>query len=504
MQTQEIELKILVPYDKNQKKHPKSQIDKIVKSIKEFGFTQPLVVDSSNIVIIGHGRLAAAKRLRMQTVPCIVRDDLSEAQVKALRIADNKLNESEWDDEALKFEFAQLLDLEYDVEMTGFDLAEIEAYNFEEDEQAEVQDDDFEVPEEIETDIKPGDLIQIGEHKLLCGDSTDPKDVIKLMKDERADLAHNDPPYGMKKENEGVLNDNLNTEKLLAFNKKWIPLQFKYLKQNGSWYCWGIDQPLMDIYYVILRPQVLKEKISFRNLITWNKGAGMGQLSETHRCFATADEKCLFIMMGKQDLVQNKDQFPEEWRPLLTYFQEQRKIMGWSTKDVVEITGKTSASHYFTESQFMIPTAEHYKKIQAAAGKKAFTKPFAELEKGANKFIDEFRKSRAYFDNVHDNMNNVWNFKRTSQQEREHTGGHATPKPLELCGRAIKSSCPPGGLVLDFFLGSGSTMVAAHQLERKCYGIELDPKYCQVIVDRMRAFHPGIKVKKNGRVWKEA
>ena len=101
-----------------------------------------------------------------------------------------------------------------------------------------------------------------------------------------------------------------------------------------------------------------------------------------------------------------------------------------------------------------------------------------------------------FFNNVHDNFNNVWKFDRHLRQGDE--GGHATPKPIPLCERAIKSSCPDGGLVLDFFLGSGSTMVASHQLNRKCYGMELDPKYCQVIIDRMLKLDPSLTIKRNG------
>ena len=112
-----------------------------------------------------------------------------------------------------------------------------------------------------------------------------------------------DPPYGMKKENEGVLNDNLNFDDLLKFNKLWIPLTFKHLKKNGSWYCWGNEEPLMDIYSEILKPmKKLKgeSKLTFRNLITWDKKTGQGQLSSEFRMYPRASEKCIFIMMGRQ------------------------------------------------------------------------------------------------------------------------------------------------------------------------------------------------------------
>lgn len=128
----------------------------------------------------------------------------------------------------------------------------------------------------------------------------------------------------------------------------------------------------------------------------------------------------------------------------------------------------------------------------------AFGKEYEEIKKEYEEIKKEYYSTRAYFDNTHDNMNNVWHFDRTSQKERENTGGHATPKPIVLCERAIKSSCPNEGLVLDFFLGSGSTMVASHQLKRKCYGMELDPKYCDVIVRRMLSYDNTLTIKRNG------
>jgi hypothetical protein len=166
---------------------------------------------------------------------------------------------------------------------------------------AKAQEDSFVVPEGgIETDIVIGDIITIGTHRLMCGDSTDAVQVERLMAGEKADMAHNDPPYGMGKESEGVINDNLNYSALLDFNRSWILLQFQQLKENGSWYCWGTDEPLMDIYSCILKPLIATQQATFRNLITWDKAHGQGQTTEQMRSFATADEKCLFIMCGVQ------------------------------------------------------------------------------------------------------------------------------------------------------------------------------------------------------------
>lgn len=462
---------------------------KLVQSIKDFPEMleiRPIVVNNDMMVLGGNMRLKAIQEIGLKEIPIIKAENLTEEQQREFLIKDNVgFGEWDWDALANDWDAEELKD--WGMDLPGDFNPEV----------LEAEEDDFEVPADgIETDIVIGDLIEIGNHRIMCGDSTDDNHVAKLMNGEKADVAHNDPPYGMKKESDGVLNDNLNFDDLLQFNHDWIPLQFSYIKDNGSWYCWGIDEPLMDIYYDILRPYQKEQKLTFRNLITWDKGTGQGQNSTNTRMFAIADEKCLFVMFGKQNLVQNKDQFPEEWRPLLNYFNEERHKMNWSVQDCVKITGKTSASHYFTESQFALPTKEHYIKLQQASDGKAFCRDFDKISKQGNSILDEFYKSRAYFDNVHDNMNNVWHFARHQKDGSE--GGHATPKPIPLCERAIKSSCPDGGLVLDFFLGSGSTMVASHQLKRKCYGMELDPKYCQVIIDRMRKLDPTIKIKKNG------
>jgi len=317
------------------------------------------------------------------------------------------------------------------------------------------------------------------------------------MNGEKADMAHNDPPYGMKKEKDGVLNDNLNYDDLLDFNREWIALQFMHLKENGSWYCWGIDEPLMDIYSEILKPYIKEEKATFRNLLTWDKGHGQSQNSELTRSFATADEKCLFIMLGVQGFNNNANNYFEGFETIRLWLDGQRKDSGLTTDECNKICGKKNMTQRaFTRGGFRLILEDDYLKLREATGNKYFLREYDEIKKEYDKIKQEYNSSRAYFNNTHDNMNNVWHFDRHIRQGDE--GGHATPKPIPLCERAIKSSCPDNGLVLDFFLGSGSTMVAAHQLKRKCYGMELDPRYVQVIVDRMRKLDPNLVIKKNG------
>lgn len=464
---------------------------KLVNSIKEFPEMlkiRPIVVNEDMIVLGGNMRLKACKEAGLKELFIIKASELTEEQQREFIIKDNSgFGEWDWDMIANEWDTEQLD--EWGIDLPLFDDGDV----------LEAEEDDFTVPTETEihTDIVEGDVIEIGKHRIVCGDSTSSDVLNKLMIGQKADLAHNDPPYGMKKEKDGVQNDNLNFYDLLQFNRDWIPLQFSHIKENGSWYCWGIDEPLMDLYYDILKPYKEDGRLSFRNLITWDKGNGQGQNSDRTRSYATADEKCLFVMMGAQEMSQNKDQFPEEWRGVLEYLKGERDRMKWKTADVIEITGKTSASHYFTESQFMIPTKEYYDKLREASKGKAFMREFKDLKLETSKILKEFRSKRAYFNNVHDNMNNVWHFDRHTRNGDE--GGHATPKPILLCSRVIKSSCPEGGLVIDAFLGSGSTMVAAHKLGRICYGTELSEKYCQVIIDRMVNLDNTLKVKINGK-----
>jgi DNA modification methylase len=480
-----VEIEKLKPYEKNAKKHPRVQVEQIANSIKEFGFINPILIDENYNIIAGHGRLLGAKQLNMSEVPCLFVEDLTETQKRAYIIADNKLTETgEWDTEILREELTALKDLDFDIELTGFDLADLD-FGFEEEEK-EVEEDDFEVEVPEEPKAKLGDIYQLGNHRLMCGDSTSIADVEKLMNGVKADMVFTDPPYGMKKENDGVANDNLNYDDLLEFNKKWIPLSFRFTKENGSWYCWGIDEPLMDIYSNILKPMQKENKITFRNLITWNKGNGQGQLSSEFRMFPIADEKCLFVQCGIQCLTLNADQYWEEYEPIRKYLFDERMKCGWDIPTMKTIAGHSDKNrdHWTSKSQWNLPTEDVYIKFQNWA-KKHNIKAF---EKEYDKLRAEYDKLRAYFDNTHDNMNNVWHFNKTSGAERESAGGHATPKPIELCSRAIKSSSREKEIVLDIFGGSGSTLIACEQLDRIAYLMELEPKWVDVIINRWENF----------------
>ena len=187
----------LIPYVNNSRTHSDEQVAQIAASIKEFGWTNPILVDGDNGIIAGHGRLMAARKLGYKEVPTIELAELTETQKKAYIIADNRLAlNAGWDNEMLKLEFDQLAELGFDLELTGFSLEEIEALNPVELEEGLTDED--EVPSlPIDPTTKVGDIYKLGQHRLMCGDSTSLNDVDKLMQGVYPDLIHTDPPYGM-------------------------------------------------------------------------------------------------------------------------------------------------------------------------------------------------------------------------------------------------------------------------------------------------------------------
>ena len=455
----------------------KEKFDKLMKSIKDL----PEMTEARDLLVVPHGdgyvvvggnmRLQAYRELGWKEVPCcVLPDNMPVDKLREMVIQDNNpFGETDWNMIANDWDVEELKDW-------GVELPE--NWNVSsDDEQKEAKADDFsdEDAEKAEPRVKLGEIWQLGEHRLMCGDSTDAASVALLMDGNKADMVFTDPPYGMKKEIDGVLNDNLNREDLGKFNNLWVPVSFSSLKDNGSWYCWGIDEILMDIYADILRPMIYDRKLSFRNLITWDKGSGQGQTSDGFKLYPIADEKCLFVVRGPATLssgvFRTKDYFFEGFSGIRDYLRGELEKSGLSMKEVIGMTS-TYASHYFALSQWAFPTEKDYNTIREHCRGAAFQKEYAEI--------------LPYFDNTHDNMNNVWHFERARYTDNDSKINdlHATPKPIQLCARAIKSSSRDGESVLDLFGGSGSTLIACEQLNRKCYMMELAPHYCDVIIAR--------------------
>lgn len=381
----------LIPYINNSRTHSEEQVNQIVASINEFGFTNPLLIDEKDNIIAGHGRLLASKKLKMEEVPCIVLSGLTEAQKKAYIIADNKMAlNAGWDDELLKLELENLKELDFDLELTGFNVDELEDI-FQAEEEKEVVEDDFEVEVPEEPKAKLGDIYQLGSHRLMCGDSTKEEDVAKLMNGNKADMVFTDPPY--KIEIQGGFKDVIGkqlkkTMEDIAFISdfepqnflKVLPTVFENNKFNAYIFC---NKELVLDYLLYARENKLAS-----NILIWKKPAAF-PLADNHRC----DVEYLLL----------------------------------------------------------------------------------------------FRKNAIW----HNSLKNV-NYSRCLEYSRvnkeKENANHPTPKPVELISQEVQISSNENGIVVDLFGGSGSTLIACEQLNRKCYMMEYLPKYIDVIIQRWEKF----------------
>ena len=374
---------------------------KLVKSIKEFPKMleiRPIVVNQDMIVLGGNMRLKASKEAGMKEVFIVKADDLTEEEQKQFIIKDN-VGFGEWDWDMIANEW----DAD-EVEEWGLDIPEFSIK-----EELEAEEDDYEMPDEVQTDIVLGDLFEIGDHRLLCGDSTCSDTVAKLMNGEKADMVFTDPPYNVDFKGQELSNTTKDGVQILGH--KGANSKHDKIKNDSM--------PDEDFY------DFMKGVLS--NILLFNKGAWY---------FSFCDLKL--------DLLLN---------PL--------KEMGFNWKSIII-----------------------WKKNQATLSGKDYKSRYEPIVYGCpeNSFYGERYKQE-----------DIWEFQRTLKNDL-----HPTMKPIPLIENALNNSSKQGMKVLDLFLGSGSTMVASHQLKRKCYGMELDPKYCQVIVDRMKKLDPSLVIKKNG------
>jgi len=255
-QIEYVEVKKLIPYARNSRTHSDEQVAQICGSIKEFGFTNPVLIDGEGVIIAGHGRTIAAQRLNMKEVPCLRLDYLTEAQKKAYVIADNKLAlNAGWDDEMLALELGDLKDLDFDLSLTGFDDDELNKLLAEAVNEGLVDEDEAPLPPD-EPISKLGDVWQLGSHRVMCGDSTSIDAVDKLMEGQKADMVFTDPPYGMSygggrakgdhalNKNGGVLikahgmikGDDLEGESLINLVRDAIATCIASSKQGAAYY----------------------------------------------------------------------------------------------------------------------------------------------------------------------------------------------------------------------------------------------------------------------------
>lgn len=271
----------LIPYARNSRTHSDEQVSQIMGSIKEFGWTNPVLIDESGGIIAGHGRVLAAQRLGEYEVPCIVLSGLTEAQKKAYIIADNKLAlNAGWDEELLRLEFLELQDLGYDLELTGFSMDELEDFDLTLDpvELDESKADD--VPELEENPvIKLGDLIELGNHRLLCGDSTKEEDVARLMDGKKADMVFTDPPYGVsyegghnQKKRKQIENDALQGNDLTDLFYESLENAVKFTQDYAPFYIWYASGKSVETFKSFERLP-----LEVRAIIAWYKvKSGLG------------------------------------------------------------------------------------------------------------------------------------------------------------------------------------------------------------------------------------
>jgi DNA modification methylase len=398
MEIKQIQIDQIKPYEKNAKKHPKKQIEQVAASIKEFGFKQPVVLDKDFVLIVGHGRVEAAKTLGIKEVPAVIADDLTPEQIKAYRLADNKLNESDWDMdlviEELKDLSPELLDL------TGFEKDLI----LEPDEKDDLVP---EVPEEPKA--KLGDIYQLGKHRVMCGDSTKIDDVEKLMDGQKADMVFTSPPY----------NANTKTGQGDIFNRK----------AHKKLYAEGYSDNLPSDEYVKFSQSVLDLCFAFTSgFIFWN------------------------VSYNKN----SRFQYIQQITPYLEYLIEQ---IAWKKSSAIPFKGSMRRAW---EPIYLFST----QKVSLG------------LEQVET---------------------NVWEVSNADSQ----TENHKACFPVALVVKGI-NLINGAEIILDPFLGSGSTLIACEKTNRICYGMELDPKYISVVLDRWEDYANGDAIRlSDGKKWKE-
>jgi DNA modification methylase len=321
----------------------------------------------------------------------------------------------------------------------------------------------------------------------LCGDSTAITNVEKLLNGEKAQLLHADPPYGMGKASDGVLNDNLYNDDLDDFQMEWWATFRPFLEDNASAYIWGNAPELWRLWYKAGLGS--SELMELRNQIVWDKKAIPGMASPDLTQFPIASEHCLFFALGQQFRGNvNQDGYPPEWDSVRLYLADEAAAAKITPQDIKDVCGVQMFSHWFTTSQFNLIPDKHYVTLQATYPGR-FLRPWRQLKVAWDKVksipTQKIQEARSYFDNAHDVMRDVWEFSRVTGEERH---GHATPKPVAMMERVMKSSLPKNGLCLEPFGGSGSTLMGAEKTGRRCFTMELDPKYVDVIVKRWEAF----------------
>lgn len=405
MQIELINIDKIIPYENNAKLHPKEQIEQIKKSILEFGNNDPIAIDKNNVVIEGHGRLLALKELGYKEIEVIKLGHLTEEQRKAYTLIHNKLTmNTDFDIEILESELAAINII--DMSDFDFDLSiESEEITIEDDYDVEEKLEQIEEPKS-----KPGDIYQLGEHRLMCGDSTSLEDVKKLMNEEKADLLLTDPPYNVNISNSDgmtIENDNMSDDNFKQFLNAAFENASASLKKGGAFYIWHGDSETVNF-----RNACEDNELSVRQCLIWVKNG---------------------FNFGRQDY---------KWK-------HEPCLYGW----------KDGAGHYFIDEYNNPTVIEDNLNIDLLK------------KEELKKLVEELLSDKVPTTIIHED--------KPLKNDK-----HPTMKPINLLSFQIKNSSKKEEIVLDLFGGSGSTLISCEQLNRKCYMMEYDPKYVDVIIDR--------------------
>lgn len=381
------EINQLIPYENNPRINDDS-VELVANSIKRFGFKNPVIIDRNNVIIAGHTRIKASKKLGIKEIPCVVADDLTEEETKALRLADNKTQElSTWEDSILEMELGDIKEI--NMEEFGFETPEFDV-------KAEEDDFDIELPEEPKS--QKGQIWKLGDHRLMCGDATSLEDAKKLMDGNKADLVFTDPPYnvaiGSKNQFLQTIGEsNRITEDILGDNEM-------------------DDEELGEVLWFP----------SFENMRKCSK-----------------DICSIYVTM------------PQGGTHMMMMMMHEA---GWQVKHEL-IWLKSSPTFSMNRLDY------DYKHEPICYG---WNKSHKFINKG------EYNKS-------------VWEIAKPKKCDL-----HPTMKPIELIENALLNSSEKDDVVIDFFGGSGSTLITCEQLKRKCFMMELDPHYCDVIIQRWEKY----------------
>lgn len=389
MEIENIAVEKLIPYEFNNKVHDETQVNRIANSIKEFWFLQPIVIDKDNVIIVGHGRLEWAKKLWLKEVPCVRAENLTETQIKKYRILDNKLNESERDIDNLKLDLEDLWDLDiWDIKLDISDV--FPDLKLDDEEETEIEEDEApEVSQEAKI-VMEGDLFQLWNHRLLCGDATKIEDTELLMDGKLADMVFTDPPY-------------------------WINLDTDYSNISGGW----------------------SGQISYAKSKKYNKVIGDSEHYDIEHLFRDFGYCNEIFLWGAN------------------YFADKLPDLEKSSWIVWDKTGYHQQQTVGSEFELLWSKSKHRQII----------------------------------------ISYKWAGVIGLSQQDLKSRKHPTQKPLQVLTPILEKYSKSNEIVLDLFGWSWSTLIACEQLNRKCYMMELDPKYIEVIIKRYHNLSPNAEIK---------